>query len=178
MSITEILENSEILLNEFESSICYICNEKNATILCTARDCQRAFHVVCGERFHCLMEYVKPFDAYCDEHHGLVEIPPVSWECQACWELFETGEQEQKRSSVDFIPSCCRHGWYHRRCIRKQAYFSGSNMKCPSCGKIGDDRASYQQFVQTRGVYIPNRTALYPLQLDKKKKLAEKERSL
>ncbi|XP_055322528.1 PHD finger protein 7-like [Sitodiplosis mosellana] len=177
--IDDVIENGEIQLKEFDTSICYVCNEKNATVFCSAKNCQRAFHVVCGEKKHCLMKYVEPYDAYCDEHHGILEIPPASWECQACWESFGQPEHENNRSPVDFIPSCCRHGWYHRRCIRKQAHFSGDNMKCPSCGAMGDDRATFQRFVQTRGVFIPKRSALYPLHLDEKKKnLAEKERSL
>lgn len=173
MSTAEILKNTEILQKEYESSNCYICADKNATVFCAVPNCQRAFHVICGEKEHCLMQYAEPYDAYCSEHHGLLETPSASLECRSCLELFN----EQERSPVDFIPSCCYQGWYHRRCIRKQAYFSGDNMKCPSCGYKGVDRANFQHFIQTRGVYIPKRSALYPLQLEKKE-INEKERHI
>lgn len=169
MSNDDIFERSDELLKEFESSICYVCMGNNATISCSVQNCQRSFHLVCAEKKHCLIQYVEPYNAFCDEHHGLSEIPPMSWKCQTCWEQFKKENNQRKRSPVEYIPSCCRHGWYHRQCIRKQAHFSGSNMKCPSCGEKDEQRAEYQRFVQTRGVYIPNRSALYPLQLDKKK---------
>lgn len=71
--IDDINENGEILPKQFDSMVCYICNDKNATVLCSTRDCQRAFHLVCGDKSHCLMKFVEPFDAYCDEHHGKVK---------------------------------------------------------------------------------------------------------
>lgn len=168
VSIADILANDGIQLKEYESSVCYVCHEKNATVFCCVQDCQRAFHVVCGDKEHCLMEFVEPYNAYCDEHHGLLEKPPASWECAACWDSFN------EQSPVEVILSCCRRNWFHRRCIRKQAYFSGENMKCPSCGETGDDRASFQHFVQRRGVHIPNRSALYPLEVDDENKVAKK----
>lgn len=151
-------------LETFKTSLCYVCGKGYATVICSDSECTRAYHVVCGEANHCLFKYIEPNNSYCHDHHKLIRVPSKSWKCQICYEIFN------ELNPVQCVPSCCGHGWYHRHCIRKQAYFSGQNMKCPSCGEYGEERAAYQTLVRERGVYIPDRSALYPLQLDEKKK--------
>lgn len=156
-------------MKEFESSICFFCGEAHATVKCTNKSCSRSFHVVCGEKNKCLFEFVEPFDSYCHDHHRLSDShsnkPYKLWTCQTCYE--HLGDNE----AIDYINSCCDQGWYHRQCIRKQAYFSGDNMKCPSCGEKGEDRRAFQAQVQAQGVFIPKRSALYPLSMAEKKNL-------
>lgn len=158
-TIDEVLR--KMLVDQFESSECYICGDASATVQCSNSQCTRAFHIVCGEKSHCLSKYIEPFDSYCHEHHRLFEKPYPSWTCQSCLEKFGN------ENPVDCIHSCCDQGWYHRQCIRKQAHFSGDNMKCPSCGAYGEDRNKFQKHIRKRGVFIPNRSALYPLSLKK-----------
>lgn len=163
LSIDDVLQSGKQMIDEFESSKCYICGESYATVMCCNAECARAYHIVCGEKNHCLFEYIEPFNSKCHEHHGIFDKPYPSWTCQTC-----TGEFGDEHP-IDCINSCCDQGWYHRQCIRKQAYFSGDNMKCPSCGAMEEERAAFQKLIQTRGVYIPKRSALYPLQCDEKK---------
>lgn len=55
---------------------------------------------------------------------------------------------------------CCHGGWFHKKCLMEFANSSGYFFKCPLCNNVDD----FIKFVQSRGVFIPQRDALWELQ--------------
>lgn len=133
--------------------VCCYCKKPNASVRCADANCQRYFHVVCGTQNKCLLKFVDPFPCYCDQHVEINEVykPHGShWHCQICLE--KMGEYHP----ITSIPSCCNHGYFHKRCIQQWPVKAGNFTKCPCCG---DHPLEYQQFLRQRGIFCPNKDA-------------------
>lgn len=48
---------------------------------------------------------------------------------------------------------CCKHKWFHRRCLQGYADSAGYFLKCPCC----NDSNNFRKHIMKRGVFVPKR---------------------
>lgn len=52
---------------------------------------------------------------------------------------------------------CCSTGkWFHKRCLKQQAFSLGDDFKCPSCKNVDD----FRENMQLNGIFIPESSAV------------------
>lgn len=135
---------------------CYYCDEKDATIECAKKSCMRNFHLICGVKNNCLFEFLDTYASYCHDHYSIKDDDPKDPSmCFICHE--ELGAY----NPLEWIPSCCRNGWFHADCMRRSALSAGYLFKCPLCGYLKEE---YIRRIRMRGVFVPDRDASWELE--------------
>lgn len=137
---------------------CCYCGEVAASIKCNVKSCKRHFHLICGRKNDCILEFIGEYVSRCHQHHGVNDAPVVNHDfCFICWTRMD------KYHPITSIPSCCDRGWMHANCMRRTALCAGYMFKCPLCGF---ENAAYVNAMRKRGIYVPCRDASWELESD------------
>ncbi|KAM9656741.1 LOW QUALITY PROTEIN: uncharacterized protein ACIBXB_008987 [Morphnus guianensis] len=135
---------------------CFVCGESGATISCREMDCERSFHLPCAVEGGCITQFFGLYRAFCWEHRPeqAVEVAPEeNTTCLICLDLVE-----ERKSYGTIVCPACKHAWFHRGCIQKQAIHAGfSCFQCPHC----QNEYRFLMEMLTMGIRIPRRLVFF-----------------
>lgn len=138
--------------------MCHYCKNDHATICCADEKCNKKFHLICGIKNNCNLQFCDNYLTYCYEHtrmkppNLLVKLASVKLEtCFICNERM--GDNFELST---WIPSCslCDVGFFHRNCLKTYAISAGYYFHCLSCYN-----KDYRNEAALMGIYIPESEA-------------------
>ncbi|KFW07469.1 G2/M phase-specific E3 ubiquitin-protein ligase, partial [Eurypyga helias] len=131
---------------------CFVCGETGAAITCHETGCDRSFHLPCAVEGGCVTQFFGLYRSFCWEHRpeqAVEASPEENTPGLICLEPVE----ENKSYSTMVCPAC-KHAWFHRGCMQKQALHAGfSSFRCPHC----QNEYRFLMEILTMGIRIPFR---------------------
>ncbi|KAL3049776.1 hypothetical protein OYC64_009099 [Pagothenia borchgrevinki] len=140
---------------------CSVCKKKGACVGCYVTSCRKKVHYPCGRKLNFISQFTENFPSYCSDHSPSqtacvsadLSLPQS---CSVCLDSIEP----VLGYSVLKCPSC-RHSWFHRDCVQRQAHSAGLFFfRCTLCSNKED----FQQEMLRMGIYIPERDASWELE--------------
>ncbi|NXE58247.1 PHF7 protein, partial [Casuarius casuarius] len=135
---------------------CYVCGERGATISCRQKGCKRSFHFPCGCEDGCVSQFFGQYRSFCREHRPAQTVQAQQdgeTSCLICLEPVE-----EKLSHHTLVCPACRHAWFHRGCVQRQALRAGFFcFQCPQC----QNRETFLWEMSSMGIRVPIREAAW-----------------
>ncbi|KFP34806.1 G2/M phase-specific E3 ubiquitin-protein ligase, partial [Chlamydotis macqueenii] len=135
-----------------EQKHCFVCGESGATITCRETGCERSFHLPCAIQGRCITQYFGLYRSFCWEHRpqqGVEAAPEENTACLICQDPVE-----DTMTYGTMVCPACKHAWFHRGCIQKQALHAGfSCFTCPRC----QNEYRFRMEMLRMGIRIPYR---------------------
>ncbi|KAM9639252.1 G2/M phase-specific E3 ubiquitin-protein ligase-like, partial [Morphnus guianensis] len=119
----------ERLLCSFQR--CFICGEMGAAITCGEKGCDRSFHLPCASRGECVTQFFGLYRSFCWEHRPEQAVKAKPGQNSTC--IICLDPVEDNKSYHTMVCPACRHAWFHRSCIQKQAIHAGVRLCCLRC---------------------------------------------
>ncbi|XP_009988106.1 PREDICTED: PHD finger protein 7-like, partial [Tauraco erythrolophus] len=131
---------------------CFVCGERGATITCRETDCNRSFHLPCAVEGECVTQYFGLYRSFCHEHCPEQAVEAALEGNTTCLICLEPVGDRKSYGTV--VCPACKHAWFHRGCIQKQALHAGfSCFCCPHC----QNEYRFPMEMLTIGIRIPRR---------------------
>ncbi|NXE17271.1 G2E3 ligase, partial [Lophotis ruficrista] len=131
---------------------CFVCGESRATITCRETGCERSFHLPCAIEGSCVTHWFGLYRSFCWEHRPQQAVRATPAENTTC--LICLDPVEDTVSYGTMVCPACKHAWFHRGCIQKQALHAGfSCFTCPHC----QNEYRFLMEMLTMGIRIPHR---------------------
>ncbi|KFU96583.1 G2/M phase-specific E3 ubiquitin-protein ligase, partial [Chaetura pelagica] len=131
---------------------CIVCSNSGATITCHETGCDRSFHLPCSTAGECTTQFFAPYRSFCWEHRpeqAAEAAPEENTTCLIC--LDPVGD---RKSYHTLVCPVCKHAWFHRGCIQRQAMHEGILwFQCPVCR----NRDDFLMEMLTIGIHVPVR---------------------
>ena len=133
---------------------CVYCKKKGATVGCAKQQCKKSYHLPCGMLNNSLNQFFDQFKSYCSSHRPTQRPPKqnksANDKCSICQDKVMT-----RPCPKTLLAPCCS-SWFHRNCIQKMAFNSGSHhFKCPLC----NNNSKFTQEMLQFGIYLPQKDA-------------------
>ncbi|XP_062441309.1 PHD finger protein 7-like [Rhea pennata] len=132
--------------------LCYVCGERGATICCHQKGCKRSFHFPCGCEDGCVSQFFGQYRSFCRAHRPEQQVQAHQdgeTSCLICLEPVEG-----KLSHHTLVCPACKHAWFHRGCVQRQALGAGFFcFQCPQC----QDREAFLWEMSSVGIRVPLR---------------------
>ncbi|NWH67923.1 G2E3 ligase, partial [Geococcyx californianus] len=130
----------------------HVCVKRGATITCQEPGCDRRFHLPCAVQGGCVTQYFGLYSSFCWQHcleQTVEAVPEENTTCLICLEPVE-----DRMTYRTMVCPVCKHAWFHRGCIQKQAMHAGTHcFCCPHC----QNEYRFRMEMLTMGIQIPNR---------------------
>ncbi|XP_010004608.1 PREDICTED: G2/M phase-specific E3 ubiquitin-protein ligase-like [Chaetura pelagica] len=148
------LEDIRHAIKQAAQKHCFVCGKSGATITCCEMGCDRSFHLPCAEEGECVTQFFGLYRSFCWEHspEQAAEVAPEkNTTCLICLDLVE-----DRKSYRTMVCPACKHAWFHRDCIQKQAIHAGCyGFCCLHC----QNQYHFSMEMLTMGIQIPRRLA-------------------
>lgn len=148
---------------------CNICDKKYATIgCCIGKQCRKTYHLPCGLKTGCHIEFREGFSSFCIDHRPVqnifknmgTELLEKVRECGVCLEnLPRICDQNEEERRTTLHTPCCG-GWFHKSCCERAAEVAGYFFKCPLC----NNKPIFEEEMKKFGVYVPEQDAAWELE--------------
>ena len=136
---------------------CVFCKKKGATVGCAEAACKKSYHLNCGARHDCLMQFFGQFKSLCSRHRARPRArrsAATPTTCTICQQ--ELGGARGKRDHSILTSGCCDTATFHRDCVQQLSVSAGrAHFRCPNC----NDTASWVAAMLEAGVYVPEQDA-------------------
>ncbi|KFU96105.1 PHD finger protein 7, partial [Chaetura pelagica] len=146
------LEDIRHAIKQAAQKHCFVCGKSGATITCCEMGCDRSFHLPCAEEGECVTQFFGLYRSFCWEHspEQAAEVAPEkNTTCLICLDLVE-----DRKSYRTMVCPACKHAWFHRDCIQKQAIHAGCyGFCCLHC----QNQYHFSMEMLTMGIQIPRR---------------------
>lgn len=141
-----------MLTNCSNFQTCFYCKSRGASIGCCVRQCKKSFHLPCAIQNRCTAEFIGNFQSFCHVHFGTntqnsFRTHESTELCKICQEPM--GEHNQVTSLQTVC--CSTKEWYHKQCLKEQAFRLEDDFKCPCCGDVD----AFRENMLYNGIYIP-----------------------
>ncbi|NWS73788.1 G2E3 ligase, partial [Crotophaga sulcirostris] len=111
---------------------CFVCGESGAATICQAPHCDRSFHLPCAMEGACVTQFLPQYSSFCWEHGPTQTVEAVPEENTTC--LICLDPVEDRTTYTTMVCPSCKHAWFHRSCIQRQALCNGIFVcVCPLC---------------------------------------------
>ncbi|XP_052662992.1 uncharacterized protein LOC128150670 [Harpia harpyja] len=102
-----------------------------AAITCGEKGCDRSFHLPCASRGECVTQFFGLYRSFCWEHRPEQAVKAKPGQNSTC--IICLDPVEDNKSYHTMVCPACRHAWFHRSCIQKQAIHAGVRLCCLRC---------------------------------------------
>ncbi|KFP10682.1 PHD finger protein 7, partial [Egretta garzetta] len=131
---------------------CFVCGESGATITCRETGCNRSFHLPCATEGECVTQFFGLYRSFCWQHRPEQAVEAAPEENTTC--LICLDPVEDRKSYSTMVCPACKHAWFHRGCMQKQAVHAGFlGFCCPHC----QNEYRFLMEMLTMGIRIPRR---------------------
>lgn len=129
---------------------CFYCKLRGASIGCCKRQCRKSFHFPCALKHNCLTKFIGNFESFCHLHHSIERsiAHNPNETCRLCHNAMNNFNPVHSLE----LP-CCDSRWFHRDCIRKEAFEKAADFCCFVCKDVD----VFRQFILSNGVFIPTK---------------------
>ncbi|XP_050760863.1 PHD finger protein 7-like [Gymnogyps californianus] len=146
------LEDIRRRIKQAAQKHCFVCGESGAAITCRETGCDRSFHLPCAVEGGCVTQFFGLYRSFCWEHRpeqAVEAAPEENTTCLICLDLVG-----HRKSYDTMVCPACKHAWFHRGCIQKQAIHAGfSGFCCPHC----QNEYRFLTEMLTMGIRVPRR---------------------
>jgi len=135
---------------------CVFCKKKGATVGCAEAACKKTYHLNCGAKHDCLMQFFNQFKSFCSRHRGVGSSRPrrnsSNVNCTICQQKLGAG----RKIDLSIVYASCCDGGFHKDCVQSMSLSAGfQHFRCPNC----NDTEKFVPCMQQSGIYIPEQDA-------------------